>query len=83
MITRMTKYSFVLLSQQTQEFLNRLQELGMVDINRQEKAVDQHSKELADKILVTNQCITKLIQVAKDKTSDAKDKTSELKESFD
>ncbi|MDD2538259.1 MAG: hypothetical protein WC377_05885 [Bacteroidales bacterium] len=79
----MTKYSFVLLSQQTQEFLNRLQELGMVDINRQEKAVDQHSKELADKILVTNQCITKLIQVAKDKTSDAKDKTSELKESFD
>ncbi|MCR5560623.1 MAG: hypothetical protein K6F58_02275 [Bacteroidales bacterium] len=46
MIERMTKYSFVLLSQQKEEFLSRLQELGVVDITRSEKPVDEHSAAL-------------------------------------
>ncbi|NLA15797.1 MAG: hypothetical protein GX877_04580 [Bacteroidales bacterium] len=69
MITPMTKYSFVLLSGQTENFLTKLQELGVVDINREEKAVDQPSKELADKLLQTNQSIARLKQIAKEKES--------------
>jgi len=72
MITRMTKYSFVLLSEHTPDFLNKLQDLGMVDINRYEKAVDQHSRDLSDRLLHINQAITKLGVVAKEK----KDKTT-------
>jgi len=67
MITRMTKYSFVLLSEQTSDFLNKLQDLGMVDINRYEKAVDQHSKDLSDILLHINQTVIKLGQVANEK----------------
>ena len=46
MIERMTKYSFVLLSSQKEEFLQQLQELGVVDITRSEKPVDEHSAAL-------------------------------------
>ena len=46
MIERMTKYSFVLLSQQKEEFLQKLQELGVVDITRSDKPVDEHSAAL-------------------------------------
>jgi len=67
MITRMTKYSFVLLSEQTQEFLQKLQDLGMVDINRQEKPVDEHSKEITNQLVRINQTVTRLKQVAKEK----------------
>lgn len=68
MITKMTKYSFVLLSEQTTDFLNKLQDLGMVDVNRHEKAVDQHSRDLTDKLLHINQTVIKLGLVAKEKT---------------
>jgi len=67
MITRMTKYSFVLLSEQTPDVLNRLQDLGMVDINRHEKAVGQHSKDLSDRLSHINQVVMKLGMVAKEK----------------
>ncbi len=60
MITRMTKYSFVLLSKDTPGFLNQIQDLGMVDINREEKAVDTASKEMADRIAAYTQCLSKL-----------------------
>ncbi len=73
MITQMTKYSFVLLSEQTQDFLKKLQDLGMVDINRQEKPVDEHSKELTNQLVRINQTVTRLKQVAKEK--DQKEKT--------
>ena len=63
----MTKYSFVLLSEQTQEFLQKLQDLGMVDINRQEKPVDEHSKEITNQLVRINQTVTRLKQVAKEK----------------
>ena len=73
MITKMTKYSFVLLNEQTPGFLNKLQDLGMVDINRREKAVDQHSKDLSDSLFQINQVVNKLSIVAKEK----KDKRTE------
>ena len=46
MIEKMTKYSFVLLGQDKEEFLLSLQELGLVDITRSEKPVDFRSQDL-------------------------------------
>ena len=50
MIDRMTKYSFVLLSSRTEEFLKELQELGLVDITRSSRPVDDRSVELLSQI---------------------------------
>ena len=46
MIEKMTKYSFILLKDQTEGLLKRLQELGIMDITRSAKAVDQESASL-------------------------------------
>ncbi|MCR5760157.1 MAG: hypothetical protein K6G39_07365 [Bacteroidales bacterium] len=46
----MTKYSFVLLSSRTEEFLKELQELGLVDITRSSRPVDDRSVELLSQI---------------------------------
>ena len=46
MITKMMKYSFVLLSGEKEGFLEQLQELGIVDISRSVKPVDQDSHEM-------------------------------------
>lgn len=48
MIVRMTKYSFVVLSQELDSFLLKLQELGMMDITRSVRPVDQNSKEMVE-----------------------------------
>lgn len=45
MITRMTKYSFIVLSQELDSFMNKVQELGMVDITRSDRAIDETSRE--------------------------------------
>ena len=50
MIDRMTKYSFVLLSSRTEDFLKELQELGLVDITRSSRPVDDRSAELLSQI---------------------------------
>ena len=47
MIDKMTKYSFVLLSGDAPAFLKNLEELGVVDITRSEKPVDDVSTKLA------------------------------------
>ena len=46
MITKMTKYSFILMTGEKESFLEQLQELGVVDISRSEKPVDQDSSEM-------------------------------------
>lgn len=46
MVTKMTEYSFILLSEQTEGFLNSLQELGVVDISRSLKPIDEQSSEM-------------------------------------
>lgn len=43
MITKMTKYSFILLSGDEASFLQKIQEIGMLDISRSKKAVDEKS----------------------------------------
>ena len=48
MITKMNKYSFVVFHRETTSFLLELQKLGMMDITRSHKAVDERSKEALD-----------------------------------
>jgi len=45
MIEKMSKYSFILLNEDTPAFLERIQELGVMDILRSSKAVDEYSEE--------------------------------------
>ena len=57
MISKMTKYSFILLTGEKEEFLEQLQELGVVDISRSVKPIDSdssvmfHKAERAKKVL--------------------------------
>ena len=49
MITKMTKYSFILLSGEKEGFLEQLQELGIVDISRSVKPIDSDSSVMFHK----------------------------------
>lgn len=49
MIDRMTKYSFILLDGMQEEFLEQLQELGVVDITRSLKPVDDKSTAMLER----------------------------------
>lgn len=49
MISPMTKYSFILLSGQQEGFLQKLQEVGLVDITRSVKPVDDRSQALLER----------------------------------
>lgn len=50
MITRMTKYSFILLDSEKEQFLKTIQELGIVDITRSSKPVDAESLSILSEI---------------------------------
>ena len=50
MIASMTKYSFVLLNGEQNDLLEKLQEIGLVDITRSTKPVDEVSQELAGEV---------------------------------
>ncbi len=49
MVTEMTKYSFILLDEETEGFLHKVQEMGIVDITRAKKPVDGTSSAFIDK----------------------------------
>ena len=69
MITKMTKYSFVLLTGEKEGFLEQLQELGVVDISRSVKPVDQDSSEMLAKATKAKKTIEFLESI--DYTKDA------------
>lgn len=50
MIDKMTKYSFILLNSDKEDFLEELQGLGVIDITRSVKPVDEKSAALLDEI---------------------------------
>lgn len=60
MIEKMTKYSFILLSGKTEEFLRCLQELGLVDITRSSKPVDERSAALLSMTNELKKAVSKL-----------------------
>ena len=47
MITKMTKYSMILLSGDLDTFMNGIQQLGMVDITRSAAACDDESRRMS------------------------------------
>ena len=63
MITPMTKYSFILLKGEQDGLLDRLQELGLVDITRSVKPVDARSNELMGEIELLTGIITGLEKI--------------------
>ena len=50
MISKMTKYAFLLLSGEKEDFIARLQEIGLVDITRSEKPVDDKSRSISSEL---------------------------------
>ena len=60
MVDKMMKYSFILLNGETEEFLNKLQELGIVDVTRSAKPVDELSTRMLDQAAATRRIILKL-----------------------
>ena len=47
MVTEMTKYDFILMSGDADAFLKKLQEVGLVDITRSVKPIDEASEKLS------------------------------------
>ena len=78
MITKMTKYSFILLTGEKEGFLEQLQELGVVDISRSVKPVDQDSSEMLAKATKAKKTIEFLagIDYTKDADYEAISKTT-------
>ena len=60
MIKKMTKYSFVVFHKEVEDFLKNLQEIGVVDITRQKRAIDSYSKEQFEEIAACNAAVSAL-----------------------
>ena len=67
------KYSFILLSGETEGFLNKLQEMGVVDVTRSAKPIDDNSARMLEDVSAAKRVITKLegIDYAKDADSES------------
>ena len=63
MITAMTKYSFVLLNGKQGDLLEQLQQIGLVDITRSTKPIDDKSRELMTEVDLTNGLIQGLQKI--------------------
>ena len=72
MITKMTKYSFVLLTGEKEGFLEQLQELGVVDISRSVKPVDSDSSVMFHKAERARKTLEFLESIDYSKDADAK-----------
>ena len=73
MVDKMMKYSFILLSGETEGFLTKLQELGVVDVTRSAKPIDEQSAAMLDSASHAKRVILKLegIDYEKDAAKDA------------
>ena len=73
MITKMTKYSFILMTEEKEGFLEQLQELGVVDISRSVKPVDQDSSEMFAKASRAKKAIEFIEGINYSKDADAEE----------
>ncbi|MCF0174735.1 MAG: hypothetical protein HUJ95_05270 [Bacteroidales bacterium] len=64
MIEKMTKYSFILLSQDKDKFIEELSALGVVDITRSSKAIDEKSTAMIAEADSIKKCISTLNRYA-------------------
>ncbi len=60
MIKKMTKYSFVIFHKEVEDFLKNLQEIGVVDITRQKRAIDSYSMDKFEEIARYNSAVNAL-----------------------
>ena len=72
MIKKMTKYSFVVFHKEVEDFLKNLQEIGVVDVTRQKRAIDSYSMEKFEEIAKYNAAASALKRI-KDEALKAKD----------
>ena len=75
----MMKYSFILLSGETEDFLNRIQEVGVVDVTRSAKPIDELSAGMLDGAAATKRIILKLEGIDYEKDA-AKEKIAQAAE---
>ncbi|MDY5823773.1 MAG: hypothetical protein SPJ99_02795, partial [Candidatus Coprenecus sp.] len=82
MITKMTKYSFILLSNELDDFLSKVQNLGLVDITRSDVPTDSHSVEMMNLYKRYQDIISRLKIFRKENSSikSAKDNTASSEE---
>jgi hypothetical protein len=61
MIHKMTRYSIIAFQPELMDFLDRLQELGVMDITRSFKATDETSTRLLNtEFFIYNNCVSQL-----------------------
>ena len=72
MIKKMTKYSFVVFHKEVEDFLKNLQEIGVVDVTRQKRAIDSYSMEKFEEIARYNAAASALKRI-KDEALKAKE----------
>ena len=65
MVTEMTKYDFILMSGDADAFLEKLQAVGVVDITRSMKPVDEKSEKLSARAEVYRKSLAALKTVEK------------------
>ena len=65
MVTEMTKYDFILMSGDADAFLEKLQSVGVVDITRSLKPVDDKSEKLSERAEVYRKALSQLKGVEK------------------
>ena len=83
MIIPMTKYSFLLLSADKETFLDRLQDLGVVDITRSAKAVDDVSRSIVSEIEAIKADIKNIGSGSNARTESLKARRDELQRSLE
>ena len=73
MIEKMTKYSFILMSEGAEDFISRIQDLGVVDITRSAVPVDETSSALLSKIDFLGRCAKEAAAVTFEGTAELTD----------
>jgi V/A-type H+-transporting ATPase subunit I len=63
MVTEMTKYDFILLSGDADAFLEKLQSVGVMDITRSMKPIDEKSEKLSNRAEIYRKAIAALKEV--------------------
>ena len=63
MVTEMTKYDFILMSGDADDFLQRLQSVGVVDVTRSTKPIDEHSEKLSSRAGILRKALSLLKEV--------------------
>ena len=83
MIIPMTKYSFLLLSSDKEVFMEKLQDLGVVDITRSAKPVDDVSRCIVSEIEGVREEIKSITNCSNARTDALKARRDELARSLD